>query len=931
MSGMRLPFTSLLWALMGGLPSMIAAQTPRADPLLPTVPAPLRAELFAREPLVRNPCAMVFDARGRLFVGHGPQYRNPKPNTPPDSVIILIDSDGDGIADSTKTFATGLNCIQGLAWHGRDLWIANSPDLTIVRDLDGDDEADEYVRVYSDLGNIEHASHGLNWAPDGKLYFSTGTSKGLTQPPERLAPPAFRELWDVEAPEGTPDILPPQTYKKGEYTSTYQDPKDNWGREGGVLRADDLGRNLEIVSRGTRNVWDIAFDSGFNWLGTDNDQYDGDRVIMPFFGAHFGWGHSWSADWTGDEHLPTAPISGPVFTGSGTGLVYYDSPYLPPEYRGAWFINDWLRKTTFIYRPTWDGALTMPEGGKWQEFALGRSALFQPVDIATGPDGALYLTGWGKSYGAVFKNGEQVNEGRVFRISWPDAPEANWNTPKRGRALSEWTAAELIDDLGSTLPVWNTNAQEELVRRGAAVVSDLTRHLETKRLGTAQETWTLWTLGRIESDDHSIDEWFAKSGQALSANARIQSIRIAGHRVRHYQPDAKLPAFVRSALADSEPRVRFAAVQSIEQARQSDFLDALCDLAAKETDRVTFYAGWHALRSLSTEAQLKQWLNDKRGGVRTAALLALLESDALDRATVNGLVSDPDRAVSGLAAQWIARLSGNPMVIMSPTPGEFSGDLKIDLLAGIKPAALRWTDDGSEPTPPGPKDRARESASVTINKTATLKIALFVATPGTTKPRTYQKVGGTVVATWTQRAAAEVLPPITLEPREETLTADDVLALVDRGNPATGERLFAAANCYSCHRVNREGRTFGPDLTAMGDKADALHLIQSMLEPSSVIAEGFALLSVSTSDGKSYAGIFKEETNRSLALVQMDGTTVAIEKALITARESLHTSIMPPFGNTFSPQQMADVVAFLLVQRSQALERTLPSDGEARQ
>ena len=57
----------------------------------------------------------------------------------------MIDSDGDGVADKSKIFATGFNCIQGLAWHGKDLWVGNSPDLTVVRDLDGDDVADEYV------------------------------------------------------------------------------------------------------------------------------------------------------------------------------------------------------------------------------------------------------------------------------------------------------------------------------------------------------------------------------------------------------------------------------------------------------------------------------------------------------------------------------------------------------------------------------------------------------------------------------------------------------------------------------------------------------------------------------------------------------------------------------------------------------------------
>ncbi len=165
----------------------------------PDVPPGFEVTLYAREPLVRNPCSMAFDSQGRLSVGMGPQYRNPKPETPGDSVVLVLDTDGDGVADRTKVFATGFNAIQGLAWRGRDLWVANSPDLTIVRDVDGDDDADEYVLVYTDLGNIEHGLHGLNWAPDGKLYMSKGNSKGLNLP-DRYAPQPFRDLWGLPAP-----------------------------------------------------------------------------------------------------------------------------------------------------------------------------------------------------------------------------------------------------------------------------------------------------------------------------------------------------------------------------------------------------------------------------------------------------------------------------------------------------------------------------------------------------------------------------------------------------------------------------------------------------------------------------------------------------------------------------------------------------------
>ena len=210
---------------------------------LPTVPPEFEVKFFAKEPLVRQPCSMAFDAKGRLFVGMGPQYRNPTPTTPADSVVIVQDTDGDGVADKIKVFATGFNTIQAMAWRGRDLWIANAPDLTVVRDLDGDDEADEYVRIYTDLGNLEHALHGLNWAPDGKLYMSKGNSKGYSKPNDSsgLAPRAFMTLWHGKVHPDWPAFPEPVKFTKQNYKKAYHTPPDDQGREGGVLRCDDGG------------------------------------------------------------------------------------------------------------------------------------------------------------------------------------------------------------------------------------------------------------------------------------------------------------------------------------------------------------------------------------------------------------------------------------------------------------------------------------------------------------------------------------------------------------------------------------------------------------------------------------------------------------------------------------------------------------------
>jgi len=549
-------FSVALW-LWSAVPSASAAEP--AAKLLPLAPPDFTVELVAREPLLRNPCAMAFDSRGRLFVGQGPQYRNPKPDTPGDTGELLIDTDGDGVFDQTKTFARGLNCVQGLAWRGHDLYIANAPDLTIVRDLDGDDEADEYVLLYTDLGNIEHGLHGLNFAPDSKLYMSKGNSKGLNQPC-RVAPKPFRELFGQPDPVGAPDLPPPRTFTKHNYRATYQDPEDDWGRMGGILRCNPDGTDLEIVSRGLRNPWDITFDDGFNWLSTDNDQSDGDRIFMPFFGADFGWAHEWSAHWTGAGHLPTAPISGPVFTGSGTGIVFTDTPGWPAAQRGVWFINDFLHRTTYLYRPRWDGALIQPAGDKREPFLRAGNSLFNPVDIEHGPEGALYLTGWGTSLGAKFKDGQQINEGRLWRVAPTNAPRSAVAT-HRNSLHSRWTFAQLAADLASPVATFRSDAADEIVRRGAAARADLDALVSKKDLPAAQETWALWTLGRFAIDDAKLDTWFATTNAARSPNARIQSLRIVGHRLRESRRSDAQPPFVAAALTDPEPRVRFAAFQ----------------------------------------------------------------------------------------------------------------------------------------------------------------------------------------------------------------------------------------------------------------------------------------------------------------------------------------------------------------------------------
>lgn len=762
------------------LTTIVAATVNADDHSLPVVPDGFVVDVVAREPVVSNPCVMAFDHRGRLFVGQGQQWRAPTPDTPGDRVDLLIDENGDGVADRRTTFADGFNSIQGLAWKGDDLWVANAPDLTVVRDTNNDDQADTYIRVYTGLGNLEHSLHGLNFAPDGKLYMSKGNSRGYNRL-DQLAPAAFRELWGLPSPDGAPDYPPQEVSTREDYQRRYHTPSDDWGQSGGILRCDPVdaagnyGRHLEIISRGFRNPWDIAFDDTFHWLGTDNDQTQGDKIFAPFAGAHFGWGHPWSYHWTGEDHLPTVPASAPLFEGSGAGVVYYHAEQFPAEYRDLFFINDWMRREVYAFRPQWNGALRTCESGFPPAFAQAGSGrtlpgssgtVFDPTDIEVGPDGALYILSWGHAYGATIENGRQTDAGRVYRIRYEGRPLQTFDAHARRRGLPHWSIAELIHDLGSSVPAWRTNAQSELLRRiedeiaaartshalhtsdglpDSRTAATLLEQLDSDQISRNLQTWILWTLGQAATNSHSIDTRFL--GWALAADAdenrRIQSLRILAHRHSARSGDEASPAanaadeeraappekhrqLIAAVLASDNPRIRHEMVLLLRQTAGRSYVKELLDRAAVETERVVFYSTWQALRHLADVEQRHAWLADERPGVRLAALLGLFEDDAVSVDRVLPLRSDPAPRVAELVEFWLQKTGGAaPLVTFSPAAGEFREPVMVSLTSSIPGAVLNYTTDGSVPV----NTSARYRGPIRIDRDTQLKV--IIATDNT--------------------------------------------------------------------------------------------------------------------------------------------------------------------------------------------------------
>src|ERR1700694_2481877 len=66
-------------------------------------------KLFAAEPMIVNPIAMTVDEKGRVWCIECFEYpkRTAKGMMPRDRIVILEDTDGDGVADKRTVFAEG--------------------------------------------------------------------------------------------------------------------------------------------------------------------------------------------------------------------------------------------------------------------------------------------------------------------------------------------------------------------------------------------------------------------------------------------------------------------------------------------------------------------------------------------------------------------------------------------------------------------------------------------------------------------------------------------------------------------------------------------------------------------------------------------------------------------------------------------------------
>ena len=287
-------------------------------------------------------------------------------------VLALPDRNRDGRADEVVTFAKSLRRPHGLAWRQGWLYVGETHRVIRLRDTNGDLRADEQEVVVADLpAGGQHFTRTVGFGPDGGLYVSVGSSCNVCQEDDPRRAAILRYQAD-----GSPDA-PTTIYARGLRNSV----GFTWHPETGEMWAANNGRDwlgddlppeeLNLIRAGKDYGWPYCY---------------GNRLPDPELGSPARCAQTEPATFEMQAH--SAPL----------GLGFYTGEMFPEDYRGDLFIafhGSWNRSTPTGYKVVRvrfrDNRPVAIEDFVDVWFRGGR-ARHRPVDVKTGPEGALYIS-----------------------------------------------------------------------------------------------------------------------------------------------------------------------------------------------------------------------------------------------------------------------------------------------------------------------------------------------------------------------------------------------------------------------------------------------------------------------------------------------------------------------------------------------------------
>lgn len=512
----------------------------------------LKVNLFCSEktfPEMVNPVQMSFDPTGRLWVAVWPTYPHWKPKEEMnDKILILEDTDGDGMADKCTVFADHLHCPTGFDFYNGGIIVAQAPDLMFLKDTDGDDKADVRVRVLHGLDSADthHTSNSFVLDPGGALYFQEGT---------------FHHT-QVETPYGPPERC----------------------ANAGVFRYEPRTQKFDVyVSFGFANPHGHAFNSWGQDIvvdGTGSNPYD-----AVLFSGHVQF----------PQKHNRPPQVYQQRTRPCPGMEYLSSRHFPEDMQGNLLVGNVIGDQGILrYKITEQGASFV--GTELEPILMSSDPNFRPTDFKVGPDGAIYFLDWhnpiiGHMQHNLRDPSRDRDHGRVYRVTY------------EGRPLLKPVkiAGEPIEKLLDAL-----KESEDRVRYRTRI------ELGGRKTDDVIAATKKWVAALDKSDpnyEHNVLEglWLHQNHNVVNAELLQQVLKSKDHRARAAAVRVVLAwrdrlanalEMLKGLAADPHPRVRIEAIRAASFFPTADAIEVPLISADHPSDQYLEFARNETMRTL---------------------------------------------------------------------------------------------------------------------------------------------------------------------------------------------------------------------------------------------------------------------------------------------------------------------------------------------
>lgn len=516
----------------------------------------LRWELAATEPMVRQPLNFHFDERGRLWVVQYLQYPFPAglkvtkydqylravydkvPPPPPnhfkgkDRITILEDTNGDGIFDKAKDFVSDLNIARSVVTGRGGVWVLNPPYLLFYPDKNRDDIPDGPPEVKLSGFGLEDTHSGANslaWGPDGWLYGAHGSTC-------------------------TADIKGVKFLGQA------------------IWRFHPVSGDFEVFAEGGGNTFSIEFDaqgrvfSGSNYGQTRGLHYAQGALYIKGWSKHgpamspyrFGW----------FEHMAHKGYE-PRFP---QAMLYYEGGAIP-QYEGHIVVGMALTSRVMASKVTRDTSSF--QTADIETSVLSSNRWFRPVDMKTGPDGAIYFADWCDSRLSHLdpRDTWDKESGRIYRLSATGA-KVGWDkldfTKLSGDELIKLLAHPNKWHRQTALRVLWDRGDKALVPKFKKLVADNANQLALEAF------WAVSASGGFD------DAFALQTLNHPNEMVRYWTIRLLGDRKRVTPPQQA--ALLATAKTEPAAEVRAQLASSVTRLPGKDALPITRELLLRSED-----------------------------------------------------------------------------------------------------------------------------------------------------------------------------------------------------------------------------------------------------------------------------------------------------------------------------------------------------------